>query len=604
MPESINRPGGVTHTPGSLTGNNDKPSSPEASEPLISRKPDQTSKSILRKRSAEETADITPRVNPAAREKVERVEEGKTLVANLESLLAQQQFLQHFDTLKQFMEQPQYLPSGFSISYIDSDGREVALIPPSDDLLQNPARETQLLEQLKQEVTELDQHYSEDKITEVGEAISTTGEQLNDCISRLAQHNEPLPDIIRPDRIVLHPDMLTIHQNPAQPPQQEVFYAEKNVRIPGQQYSLDDISNFNDRELENNHDYIQLLFPNRHISPHNPGAPRLTDALIREFWENSPAKGNALALLDKMLSFWGIERDDHQFKIIPGETERHKMWALGDNNHNHKRITRLLNFLGEVGYGQAKNLEATLQQHRRSLNSGTQTYWANAVNKLTSPTSNPEATIPTSGVTAHDEADSLSERFLDAYPDKDYIDVRSYQDYIDAHPYDQCHKPKIEFSHLPGPYAALSALHVSDQPLIIVDDSWPTIEHYYQACKFTPHGPEWNHIKQQSTVKGVLDFMYPKDSERPIMRMTIEEWSRERDNVMLFALRAKAEQVKEFRDALLKTGDNVLFDTSNRDSYWSIAIDPETNKPGKNCYGAILMQVRDELRAGLLESEE
>jgi ribA/ribD-fused uncharacterized protein len=61
---------------------------------------------------------------------------------------------------------------------------------------------------------------------------------------------------------------------------------------------------------------------------------------------------------------------------------------------------------------------------------------------------------------------------------------------------------------------------------------------------------------------------------------------------MLKGLRAKFNQSLELKNRLLETGNALLIEDSLYDYYWGVG----RNKTGKNRLGALLMQVREELR--------
>ncbi|EPX57578.1 hypothetical protein D187_004911 [Cystobacter fuscus DSM 2262] len=64
--------------------------------------------------------------------------------------------------------------------------------------------------------------------------------------------------------------------------------------------------------------------------------------------------------------------------------------------------------------------------------------------------------------------------------------------------------------------------------------------------------------------------------------------------VMRDALRAKFTQHPEMRELRLGTGDAKLVEHTENDDYWGDGGDGR----GKNMLGRLLMQPRDELRAG------
>src|SRR5213079_62586 len=71
------------------------------------------------------------------------------------------------------------------------------------------------------------------------------------------------------------------------------------------------------------------------------------------------------------------------------------------------------------------------------------------------------------------------------------------------------------------------------------------------------------------------------------------DWERVKDAIMREAVYAKFTQHDDLRAVLLGTGDALLVEHTENDSYWADGGDGS----GKNRLGQILMRVRDELRA-------
>jgi ribA/ribD-fused uncharacterized protein len=115
--------------------------------------------------------------------------------------------------------------------------------------------------------------------------------------------------------------------------------------------------------------------------------------------------------------------------------------------------------------------------------------------------------------------------------------------------------------------------------------TWPTSEHYFQPQKFagTPHEEE---VRRQKTPRQAADL--GRDRKRPLRK----DWEAVKDDVMRQAVRAKFSQHEELRAILLVTGDTVLVEHTEIDSYWGDGGDGS----GKNMLGRILMEVREELR--------
>ncbi len=116
--------------------------------------------------------------------------------------------------------------------------------------------------------------------------------------------------------------------------------------------------------------------------------------------------------------------------------------------------------------------------------------------------------------------------------------------------------------------------------------TWPTVEHYFQAMKFagTSHEDE----VRLATAPMIAKTM-GNDRARPLRA----DWDAVKDDIMRQAVRAKFTQHADIRAALLGTGDEELIEDAKNDAYWGGGADGT----GKNMLGKVLMEVCDELRA-------
>jgi hypothetical protein len=114
---------------------------------------------------------------------------------------------------------------------------------------------------------------------------------------------------------------------------------------------------------------------------------------------------------------------------------------------------------------------------------------------------------------------------------------------------------------------------------------WPTSEHYFQAQKFAGT-PDEEEIRREPSP--MIAARMGRSRERPLR----PDWERVKDAVMLEAVRAKFTQHEDLKVILLATGDAEILEHTPRDRYWSDGGDGS----GLNRLGAILMQVREELR--------
>ncbi|KAF3708533.1 Opioid growth factor receptor-like protein 1 [Channa argus] len=102
-------------------------------------------------------------------------------------------------------------------------------------------------------------------------------------------------------------------------------------------------------KLEQNHNYIQWLFPLREQGL-NFYAPELTQEEIKEFQSTREARRRFLAAYCLMLDFYGIKLVDKSGNVARASNWQDRFQHLNESQHNYLRITRILKSLGELGY--------------------------------------------------------------------------------------------------------------------------------------------------------------------------------------------------------------------------------------------------------------
>lgn len=146
--------------------------------------------------------------------------------------------------------------------------------------------------------------------------------------------------------------------------------------------TIGEVLNYSDVQLENNHKYIQYVFPLKERSLYNIQAPVLTDKEIE--WIKSSkgvvARVNMVTMLRKMLQFYGFTSD---FEKAEDYEQRSKNW-ITPYNHNYKRITRILKCLRlcDLDYfaSQFYNLLCTIYMENQEIIGETSfQYWTDAV---------------------------------------------------------------------------------------------------------------------------------------------------------------------------------------------------------------------------------
>jgi hypothetical protein len=130
--------------------------------------------------------------------------------------------------------------------------------------------------------------------------------------------------------------------------------------------TLDEILSWPDDRLETVHDYIQWVFPTVAPSGVNPYAPLVTSQTTAAFTSRADLRGRVRTALDRMLLFYGLRREvdargDVRIEIDAARfRDRARTW-LRPGNHNHLRLTRIMQSLAALGLGaEAKALQHCL----------------------------------------------------------------------------------------------------------------------------------------------------------------------------------------------------------------------------------------------------
>ena len=159
------------------------------------------------------------------------------------------------------------------------------------------------------------------------------------------------------------------------------FYAGSGKDAAGRR--IDDIWQFSNAELENNHDYIQWLFPLTERSAFNPNAPVLDAATIERFRANESLRRNLERSLHVMLAFYGLALTGDRIVRAASFAERSANWLM-PSNHNFLRLTRLLKSLSLLGLKQrAAQLFACLEEiytmNKSVIGDRTMAFWRKAI---------------------------------------------------------------------------------------------------------------------------------------------------------------------------------------------------------------------------------
>ncbi len=114
---------------------------------------------------------------------------------------------------------------------------------------------------------------------------------------------------------------------------------------------------------------------------------------------------------------------------------------------------------------------------------------------------------------------------------------------------------------------------------------WPSVEHFYQAQKYTGSEAAERIRQADSPLKARKAGQDQSLSPRP-------DWDGIKEEVMRLAIRAKFEQNRRLLELLLGTGNEELIHESRSDLFWGRNHDGT----GENRLGVIVMEVRQALR--------
>lgn len=112
---------------------------------------------------------------------------------------------------------------------------------------------------------------------------------------------------------------------------------------------------------------------------------------------------------------------------------------------------------------------------------------------------------------------------------------------------------------------------------------WSTVEHYFQAMKFTDASYQ-EKIRLANNAKKAKAVAYQNRNIRA-------DWNEVKDDIMYQAVLKKFTTHKDLKKVLINTGSEDLVENAPGDFYWGCGADGS----GLNKLGKILMRVRDEL---------
>jgi N-glycosidase YbiA len=142
--------------------------------------------------------------------------------------------------------------------------------------------------------------------------------------------------------------------------------------------------------------------------------------------------------------------------------------------------------------------------------------------------------------------------------------------------------------------------HFHPASIVLDDEAWPTVEHFYQAQK--SHDHEYRAaIRAAITPAMAKRLAAPPDAPKRISHQSWfrknaqiprSDWSDVKLDLMRRADCAKFSQNRKLGDLLLATSDTELIEDSPSEPFWGVGKDGN----GLNWAGRVLMEVRAKLR--------
>jgi hypothetical protein len=147
--------------------------------------------------------------------------------------------------------------------------------------------------------------------------------------------------------------------------------------------NIADIWAYSVDQKEQEHDYIQWLFPSPKPSGPNPLAPVLTPEMRDELIKDPVVLTNLKKSFASMLDFFGLHYDEQKGEVVEkGDfPQRAQEWVV-KHTHNHLRVTRMLECLDNFGLTKEKDafqhkLGDIYSKYKNNISEKTYDYWTN-----------------------------------------------------------------------------------------------------------------------------------------------------------------------------------------------------------------------------------
>lgn len=127
----------------------------------------------------------------------------------------------------------------------------------------------------------------------------------------------------------------------------------------GDKARIGDILQWSDQKLENDHTYIQWLFPNCRPSQAQPNTPHMNEAERDKIKQDAVAMQNFGMAFSRILSFYGLFKNTGEDIVLDRGRPKtvqlsgkyiHNINLLDEGNHNTLRMSRILTSLRLFGF--------------------------------------------------------------------------------------------------------------------------------------------------------------------------------------------------------------------------------------------------------------
>lgn len=114
--------------------------------------------------------------------------------------------------------------------------------------------------------------------------------------------------------------------------------------------------------------------------------------------------------------------------------------------------------------------------------------------------------------------------------------------------------------------------------------TWPSVEHYFQAMKFTDPGV-------QEKIRAAAHPKLARKLGRSRFKRLRSDWAQVKEVVMTRGIYIKCRTHNDIAEQLMATAPNKLIENSQYDYFWGCGRD----RRGNNAFGKVLMNVRTKL---------